>query len=80
MPRSGLHFLTNIRGVAKVRARVHDDGNGMYRVRWKPTLSVSIALSLDGYALPGSPCRRCDHTRALSIKVHPQRGRHLSTR
>ena len=50
-------FFIAIRGVAQVRARVTDNGDGTYTVVWQPPLSgrYDIAVSNFGIPLPGSP-------------------------
>ena len=51
-------FFISIRGWAeRVRARVKDNGDGSYTVRYKPHISgqYTIAISLYGARVPGSP-------------------------
>lgn len=50
-------FFVAIRGASRVRARVHDNADGTYRVEWKPAQSgnYAIAVSYFGVALQGSP-------------------------
>ena len=50
-------FFIAIRGASRVRARVTDMRDGSYRCEWKPNVSGSytIAVSLFGNSLPGSP-------------------------
>lgn len=50
-------FFIAIRGASRVRARVTDMRNGSYGCEWTPTNSglYSIAVSLFGVSLPGSP-------------------------
>lgn len=50
-------FFVAIRGASRVRARVVDQQDGTYEVTWKPLVSgpYSIAVSLFGVSLPGSP-------------------------
>lgn len=55
--QGGDTFFIAIRGVARVRARIFDHGNGKYTIRWKPGQSgtFSVAVSLFGLPLEGSP-------------------------
>ena len=50
-------FFIAIRGASRVRAKVTDMRDGTYGVEWMPTTSgdYSIAVSLFGVSLPGSP-------------------------
>ena len=50
-------FMVAIRGKDMVRARVHDNNDGTYTVRYKTYVSgtYAVSLSLHGVALPGSP-------------------------
>lgn len=50
-------FFVAIRGASRVRARITDNGDGSYKVEWKPPQAgaYSIAVSFFGVALPGSP-------------------------
>ena len=52
-------FFIAIRGASRVRAKVTDMRDGTYLVEWKPSVSGSytIAVSLFGNSLPGSPYR-----------------------
>ena len=53
----GDSFFVAIRGASRVRARILDTKDGTYTVLWKPIVSgdYSIAVSLFGVSLPGSP-------------------------
>ena len=55
--RGGEPLFVAIRGVARARARIYDHGDGLYTVEWKPAVSghYTIAVSLFGVAVPGSP-------------------------
>lgn len=57
LPRSGLQFVANITGPTRLRARIHDQGDGSYAVEWRPIQSgrYRILLSLGGSPLRGSP-------------------------
>ena len=57
LQNGGEHFHVAIRGGSLVRARVSDHGNGQYTVTFKPSTSgkYSIAITLHGISLPGSP-------------------------
>ena len=57
MHRLGEEFFVQVRGVARVRARVVDAGGGLYTVTWRPPVSghYSIAIHSFGHMLPGSP-------------------------
>ena len=50
-------FFIAIRGASRVRARVADENTGTYKITWKPIVSgeYTIAVSLFGVSLPGSP-------------------------
>ena len=50
-------FFVAIRGASGCRARVTDCNNGKYTIQWTPTVSgdYTIAVSLFGLSLPGSP-------------------------
>lgn len=50
-------FFVAIRGASRCRARVTDCNNGKYTIQWTPTVSgdYTIAVSLFGLSLPGSP-------------------------
>lgn len=50
-------FFIAIRGASRVRARITDLCDGTYSVHWKPVVSgeYSVAVSLFGVSLPGSP-------------------------
>ena len=50
-------FFVSVRGPCTVRARVHDQDNGMYHVTWTPNISgtYQLSLSLFGVPLTGSP-------------------------
>ena len=54
---AGESFFVAIRGAARVRAKVTDNEDGTYLVEYKPSCSghYSIAVSLWGHAVPGSP-------------------------
>ena len=56
-PEGGGAFFAAIRGTARVRARITDNEDGTYKIAWTPPLSgdYTIALSLFGVSLPGSP-------------------------
>ena len=53
----GDQFFVAVRGSSRVRARVADNDDGTYTVTFKPSVSgkYSIAVSLFGESLPGSP-------------------------
>ena len=53
----GEAFFVAIRGVDRIRARITDHEDGSYSVTWTPTTSgvYSIAVSLFGFSLEGSP-------------------------
>lgn len=53
----GDSFFVHIRGPARVRGRVTDNGDGTYKCTWTPPLSgfYQIAVSSFGISLPGSP-------------------------
>ena len=55
--RGGDTFFVAVRGGSRVRARVADEGDGTYVCTYKPSVSgkYSIAISLFGISLPGSP-------------------------
>ena len=55
--KGGDVFFVAIRGGSRVRARIHDNHDGSYKVTWRPPISgeYSIAVSLFGVSLPGSP-------------------------
>ena len=50
-------FFVAIRGAVRVRAKVEDHENGTYTVSWRPDVSgtYSVAVSLFGISIPGSP-------------------------
>ena len=56
-PEGGDAFFVAIRGASRVRARISDNGDGTYKVEWKPPQSgqYQVAVSYFGMALPGSP-------------------------
>ncbi len=53
----GTSFFVAIRGPQRVRARITDNSDGTYTVRWTPPQSgkYSVAVSLFGVPLAGSP-------------------------
>ena len=57
MKTGGDTFFVSIRGPARVRGRVSDNGDGTYTCTWTPTLSgwYQISISCFGISLPGSP-------------------------
>jgi len=56
-PVGGDPFFVYIRGPSMIRARVTDNNDGTYLVQWKPSTSgtYTVAVSLLGVNLPGSP-------------------------
>ena len=57
VPTAGMPFIVAIRGVARVRAKVVDTGDGLYTAEWRPPISglYQIAIFKHGFSLPGSP-------------------------
>ena len=55
--RGGALFFVAVRGSSLVKARVTDNGDGTYLCEYRPSVSgnFSIAVSLQGTPLPGSP-------------------------
>ena len=71
----GESFFVAIRGASTVRARVVDNADGSYEVRWKPTCSggYKITISLFGVSISGSPFTTevsdtLAYTRACSVR------------
>ena len=56
-PVGGDPFTVSVRGAAPVYAKVTDNGDGSYQVEYKPSTSgsYSIAVTLHGVPMPGSP-------------------------
>ena len=56
-PVGGDPFTVSVRGAAFVYAKVNDNGDGSYRVDYKPSTSgaYTIAITLHGVPMPGSP-------------------------
>lgn len=56
-PVGGDPFCVSVRGAANVYAKVNDNGDGSYRVDYKPSTSgaYTIAITLHGVPMPGSP-------------------------
>ena len=56
-PVGGDPFSVSVRGAAPVYAKVNDNGDGSYRVEYKPSTSgaYTIAITLHGVPMPGSP-------------------------
>ena len=56
-PVGGDPFSVSVRGAAPVYAKVADNGDGTYRVEYKPSTSgaYSIAITLHGVPMHGSP-------------------------
>lgn len=56
-PSGGDRFVVSIRGASSCRAKVRDRENGSYEVSYRPSTSGSytIAATLNGVSLPGSP-------------------------
>ena len=56
-PYGGDQFAVSVRGAAYVYAKVNDNNDGSYTVEYKPSTSgsYSIAITLAGRSMPGSP-------------------------
>ena len=56
-PYGGDLFAVSVRGASYVYAKVIDNNDGSYRVEYKPSTSgsYSIAITLAGRSMPGSP-------------------------
>lgn len=54
---AGDTFFVAVRGVSRIRARITDNSDGTYIVRWRPTVSgqYHVAVSLFGVHVGGSP-------------------------
>ena len=57
MTQGGDAFFASIRGPARVRGRVNDNGDGSYQCVWTPPLSGTYAITISsfGITLAGSP-------------------------
>jgi len=57
MTEGGENYFVHIRGPARVRGRVRDNGDGTYEVIWTPPLSgwYQISVSCFGVSLPNTP-------------------------
>ena len=74
-------FAISIRGVARVRARITSSGNGTFEVVWRPPQSgrYSLAISMHGMQLPGSPFHALAATPEPSAAMCEVKGDALTT-